>query len=192
MVTAKKQKLLDAALALFVEQGISETSTASIAKRASVATGTLFHHFENKKVLVEALYFHLKTSLVDDLALDGKIENEEQIVSLWHKVIIWGLDNPDKMAFFSIYYSSPWVESSFKHNVLNSVFSFLIEFIERQKAVGAFIDLPTDYIAMHIQQSLLNTVNYLLEHNLDVTSELIDSSLKVCLFGLQAQRNKEA
>ena len=77
-----------------------------------------FITFENKKVLVEALYFHLKTSLVDDLALDGKIENEEQIVSLWHKVIIWGLDNPDKMAFFSIYYSSPWVESSFKHNVL--------------------------------------------------------------------------
>lgn len=192
MAISKKQQLLDVALVLFVEQGISETSTASIAKHAGVATGTLFHHFANKKELVEALYLNLKEALVTDLALSGEIESSEQALVLWRKVITWGLTNPEKMAFFGIYYSSPWVESSFKSSVLNNVFSFLIAFIEKQKMLGLFIELPTDYIAMHIQQCLLNTVNYLIEHNLNANSKLVDLSFNACLFGLQHQINKKA
>ena len=45
----KKQAILDTALTLFVSQGFYATSTASIAKTAGVATGTLFHHFASKK-----------------------------------------------------------------------------------------------------------------------------------------------
>ena len=107
MGNSKKQNLLDAALTLFVAQGISETSTASIAKHAGVATGTLFHHFENKKVLVEALYLNLKQELVTSLQLNNAINSNEQALSVWRSAIKWGLDNPEKFSFFTIYYSFP-------------------------------------------------------------------------------------
>ena len=55
MSTDKRDKILQAALELFAEQGFRGTSTAQIAKHAGVATGTLFHHFESK----EALYLEL-------------------------------------------------------------------------------------------------------------------------------------
>lgn len=48
-MTDKRQAILETALRLFVDQGFHGTSTASIAKQAGVATGTLFHHFPTKK-----------------------------------------------------------------------------------------------------------------------------------------------
>lgn len=191
MTISKKQKLLDSALTLFVSQGISETSTASIAKHAGVATGTLFHHFENKKVLVEALYLSLKQELVADLELRNTINSNEQALSVWRSVVKWGLENPEKFSFFNVYYTSTWLEVDFKQRVLNSVFFFLIEFIESQKKRGDFVSLPTDFIAMHIQQSLINTVAYLSNVTLQKhhKEELISRSFKVCLFGLCQNQN---
>ncbi|MCW5843897.1 MAG: helix-turn-helix transcriptional regulator [Caldilinea sp.] len=41
----KKQQLLEASIDLFAREGFWNTSTASIAKHAGVATGTLFNYF---------------------------------------------------------------------------------------------------------------------------------------------------
>lgn len=50
-----RQKLLEAARALFVEDGYAEATTRAIARRAGVATGTLFNYFASKEALGAAL-----------------------------------------------------------------------------------------------------------------------------------------
>ncbi|MEZ9985105.1 TetR/AcrR family transcriptional regulator, partial [Vibrio sp. 10N.261.49.A3] len=67
MIT-KRQKILDAALLLFSQQGLEGTSTGQIAKTAGVAKATLFHHFENKSLLIEELFRELKVELFSTLA----------------------------------------------------------------------------------------------------------------------------
>ena len=44
-----KQKLLDAALALFAEQGYSKTSIRALARRTGLSDGILYHHFPDGK-----------------------------------------------------------------------------------------------------------------------------------------------
>lgn len=51
----KRSALLEAARALFSEQGFEGTSTAQIAREAGVSEGILFHHFGSKKGLFEAI-----------------------------------------------------------------------------------------------------------------------------------------
>ena len=63
MTTDKKQAILDSALQLFVKKGFNATSTASIAKAAGVATGTLFHHFPTKKDIMSQLFLSIKQPL---------------------------------------------------------------------------------------------------------------------------------
>ena len=63
----KKQNILDASLKLFVERGFHGTSTAEIAKKAGVATGTLFHYFKTKEELINSLYFHSKESMLNEI-----------------------------------------------------------------------------------------------------------------------------
>ena len=51
----KKQALLEAALDLFTEQGVGETTTKKITLAAEVSEGLLFKHFASKQGLVNAL-----------------------------------------------------------------------------------------------------------------------------------------
>ena len=49
----KKQALLEAAIELFAKDGFWQTTTASIAQEAGVATGTLFTYFPTKNDLID-------------------------------------------------------------------------------------------------------------------------------------------
>lgn len=54
-VQTKKQILIEAKR-LFTAQGVMNTTTLEIAKACGKAHGTLFLHFENKDVLIEAIF----------------------------------------------------------------------------------------------------------------------------------------
>jgi len=47
-----RQKIDEAALELFAEQGFAGTATSEIARRAGVAEGTIFRHYPNKKAVL--------------------------------------------------------------------------------------------------------------------------------------------
>ncbi len=57
-----QQALLDAAEALFAEQGVDATSVAEVAERAGTSIGAVYHHFRDKKALLYALYDRLAES----------------------------------------------------------------------------------------------------------------------------------
>jgi AcrR family transcriptional regulator len=53
---ATRRALLDAALAVFTEQGYSNTSIAEVVRRADASVGSLYHHFGGKVDLFLALW----------------------------------------------------------------------------------------------------------------------------------------
>jgi AcrR family transcriptional regulator len=54
-MTEKQERILNAALELFAEEGYRSTSTSKVAKRAGVSEGLIFRHFGNKEGLLEAI-----------------------------------------------------------------------------------------------------------------------------------------
>lgn len=56
MKPSTKEKILEAALDLFREQGFDGASMRDIAKRAGVATGLAYYYFESKDAIVLAYY----------------------------------------------------------------------------------------------------------------------------------------
>ncbi|MEM7218255.1 MAG: helix-turn-helix domain-containing protein [Pseudomonadota bacterium] len=61
----KRARLLDAGRHLFLMQGFEGTTTLSIARRAGVSEGILFHHFGSKRGLFEALASDFATAAAD-------------------------------------------------------------------------------------------------------------------------------
>lgn len=51
----RRQEILQAGLELFVTRGYAATKIADIAKKVGMSTGLLFHYFESKEKLYEAL-----------------------------------------------------------------------------------------------------------------------------------------
>jgi AcrR family transcriptional regulator len=55
-VDLTRQRLIRAALELFLARGYHDTTTAQIAKKAGVAEGTIYRHFASKQQLLNELY----------------------------------------------------------------------------------------------------------------------------------------
>ncbi|MBA3503395.1 MAG: helix-turn-helix transcriptional regulator, partial [Deltaproteobacteria bacterium] len=54
----RRENILDAALQCFVERGFYGTTIPEIATQASIASGTIYHYFDSKEALVNALFRH--------------------------------------------------------------------------------------------------------------------------------------
>jgi AcrR family transcriptional regulator len=62
MAADTRQRILDAALACFVDDGYEQATIARIRERSGVSNGALFHHFPSKEAVADALYVHAMAS----------------------------------------------------------------------------------------------------------------------------------
>lgn len=91
----KRDKLIEAAIDLFGRNGFWNTSTASIAKHAGVATGTLFNHFGSKEALIRDVMVYLKREMISEAAIgfDPAADLRDQLELLWYNGLRWGMAN---------------------------------------------------------------------------------------------------
>jgi AcrR family transcriptional regulator len=66
-VTETRRRVLDAALAGFLEDGYAQTTIADIRGRSEVSNGALFHHFPNKEAIADALFVEAIASFHEGL-----------------------------------------------------------------------------------------------------------------------------
>lgn len=66
-VEARREELLDAALAVAAGGDLAAVSVADIAARADVSEGLLYHYFPNKQALITAAVSRAAQTLLDDL-----------------------------------------------------------------------------------------------------------------------------
>ena len=95
---SKKQALLEAAIELFAKDGFWQTTTASIAQEAGVATGTLFTYFPTKNDLIDELYLTIKREALAEIQREPKLHASFQAVfkEIHTRLLKWGSANPKK------------------------------------------------------------------------------------------------
>ncbi|MES2773980.1 MAG: TetR/AcrR family transcriptional regulator [Bacteroidota bacterium] len=74
-ITDTKQKILDASLLLFNENGISNVRLQQIADGTGISVGNLAYHFSNKEAITESLIANVIGALQDLLRQYGKYES---------------------------------------------------------------------------------------------------------------------
>lgn len=94
----KRAALLDAAIQVIAERGLSATPTSAISTAAGVAEGSLFTYFKTKDELVNALYLELKREMAEVLmtSFPHKAEVRQQFRHVWDNYVLWGVDNQQK------------------------------------------------------------------------------------------------
>jgi TetR/AcrR family transcriptional regulator len=65
--TPRREEILDRATRLFAERGYEGVSIHDVAERVGIGKASLFHHFENKDALYEAVLDRLVTDLKEPL-----------------------------------------------------------------------------------------------------------------------------
>ncbi|RAU81836.1 TetR/AcrR family transcriptional regulator [Pontibacter arcticus] len=164
-MSEKRERIIDAALRLFCQNGFQHTSTAAISKEAGVATGTLFLYFKSKDELINSLYIEAKNDfaayLKQSLATAGNIE--EQLRLCWQQATAWALAHPFHFRFFSMFSNSPFITRLSKDEAASS-FHFLQDLVEKGIREKEFIPIePTFFISLFNGQ-LQATLTYITQH----------------------------
>lgn len=161
-MSAKREKLIEAALKLFCEKGFQNTSTANISKEAGVATGTLFLYFPSKEELINTLYKEKKQQLAqafqEGLLVDTNIKNK--LKHIWEKAVEWAIENKYAFRFLMMYNSSPFISNLTKEEAAAS-FSFTETFINDGIEQGIFLDLDPQLFQALFGGHWTATVDYL-------------------------------
>ena len=78
---ATRQRILEAAAALYGERGVAATTIHAVAERADVSRGTIVHHFGTGDGLIEAVLDHVvgMIDMPDERVLDGITDPGERI-----------------------------------------------------------------------------------------------------------------
>ncbi|MBO6764806.1 TetR/AcrR family transcriptional regulator [Maricaulis sp.] len=98
-LASTRDKLMRSALELVAEDGFSAATTAAIAKRAGVAEGTLYRHFDSKDALFVAVYSGIKEAVYRSVMAetDDSGSFRDRFRQLWRGV--WNAYRADPAAF---------------------------------------------------------------------------------------------
>lgn len=100
--TDTRRRILDAALACFIEDGYEQATIARIRQRSGTSNGALFHHFASKEAIADALYVEAIASFQHGLweLLDRKPRSPRAMVreTIAHQ-LRWIEQHPDLARF---------------------------------------------------------------------------------------------
>lgn len=110
-MTDKKQKILDTAIDLFVENGIHATSMQALAKAAGVATGSIYTYFDSKDTLVTEIFHAIVAESVAVVTenYDPSRSVRACFFYLLAQKIRYDIDNPHKFRFMGMCFYEPMI-----------------------------------------------------------------------------------
>jgi AcrR family transcriptional regulator len=149
MEKSKREKILEAALNMFVENGFESSPTSKIAKQAGVATGTLFHYFKTKDELINELYLEIKMQMVSALKqnLFEAKTIRQKLECIWFNSTKWAIQQQKGNKFFAMYGTSSYISTStreegYKH--FNFLIEILIQGIQEEILKNISLELMTE------------------------------------------------
>ncbi|MCB0209132.1 MAG: TetR/AcrR family transcriptional regulator [Anaerolineae bacterium] len=109
-VKDKRQAILDATLRLVSANGFHGTAMSKVAKEAGVSPGTIYHYFDSKDDLIDALYKDIKRRFgqVITAGFDPTQPLKSQIRQLLGLLIRYYIHRPLVSAFVEQYTRSPY------------------------------------------------------------------------------------
>lgn len=101
-----RNRILDAALDLFEEQGFDATAVPEVAKRAGVATGSIYRYFESKDDLVNALYRTWKQRYYEVVLTEppARATAREAFSHYWRRMASFAKSYPQAARFLDLHH----------------------------------------------------------------------------------------
>jgi TetR/AcrR family transcriptional regulator, repressor of fatR-cypB operon len=149
LVDDKRRRILDAALRVFSAHGYDGTSVPEVADRAGVATGTLYHYFEDKAALVNEVYRDAKLRLKAGL-LDGapkldpyRFDDAERwFGDLWGRLAAFAQAESEAFRFLEMQDHAPYLDAESRRVEL----SVLLPLYDAGKQLRQHAGAPVDVL----------------------------------------------
>ena len=133
----RRESILDAALQCFVERGYHGTSIPEIAEQANIAAGTIYHYFDSKEALVNALYRSWKTKVGQRVftRFPQAAPVREQFRAMWNEMVSFAQGAPKAFAFIETHNHASYLDAE-SHAIDRNIHTFAHGIIQRAQREG--------------------------------------------------------
>lgn len=114
--TDKRKAILESTLELIRNYGFRGTTISLIAEKAHVASGTIYHYFENKEAIISELLMIIRQEMLAAMFKneDEKKEFKNRFFSGWTNLCKYFIAHPGSLIFIQQYSSAPDLKNNKK------------------------------------------------------------------------------
>lgn len=142
---AKAQDILRATLDEIQEVGLAGLSIEAVARRAGVATGTVYIYFKGKDALLDALYLSTKQTFADFVLRDDGLPLRATFTRMTKAYLDYILEHSAEIVFMAQMANSPYVTEQTRETVALGARP-VAALLERGKAEQLLKDLDTSWM----------------------------------------------
>lgn len=183
----KIELIYKSTLELIEERGISGISIDLIAKKAKIATGTVYIYFKNKDDLINKLYIETKKSFYKSL-FDGYLENAPFKISfrkIWYNLLNIMISNYKENIFHEQYQHSQYSnEETIK--LSSEMILPIMNIIERGKKEGLIKNIDNLLICAYIYGCIKEMINLSKFFGNKLDEKMVEDFFVVCWDGIKA------
>lgn len=158
--TEKREKLLTAALKLFVDRGVQNTSTAEIAREAGMAAGTLFLYFPTKQALLDALVIEIAKGQTENITalLSPDLSARESFYVIWSSSLRWFIAHLPDYQYVQQVRDTGMISADVTKET-EKIFAFYYAAIQKGLAEGSIQPYPPELIGGFLYQDIVAVMN---------------------------------
>lgn len=159
----KRTQFLNAALKLFIANGVKNTSTAAIAKEAGTAAGTLFLYFPTKQALIDEIVLKISQDQSDTIhsLLEADLSAQAMFHVIWEGSIRWFMENKDAYQYIQLVRDSRMISEEVVRKT-GELFSFYYAAIQKGLSEGTIKPYPLELIGELLYRNIVAVMNLIL------------------------------
>lgn len=176
----KREAIFNAALKFILEEGFSGMKMSAVAKRAGVATGTLYIYFSNKSDLINELYRDLKKKSAAEY-IEGYQDTmgfAEGFEVIWFNYLERNLKKPEEGAFLEQYYRSPYLNEETKEES-DRLLQPIFDLIEKGKKERVVKNVSTPLLVAQLSGALNEIVKWHMNGSLELNKKTIAAAYEL-------------
>lgn len=156
----KRERLLAAALTLFVAKGVANTSTAEIAREAGTAAGTLFLYFPTKQALVDELALGIAQEITEVMSaqLSPSLSARESFAAIWNGTLRWFQQHMDAYNYIRQVRDSGMISEEVVRQT-DALFAFYYIAIQKGLEEGSIKPYPPELTGGFLYQGIVAVMN---------------------------------
>ena len=179
--TDRRESILDAALESFVERGFYGTAIPQIAEKANIAAGTIYHYFESKEVLVNALYRHWKATVAQRVfkAFPQTASTRKQFEVIWYEIVAFATEHSTAFAFIELHNHASYLDAE-SLAVDRNVKDFARVVIARAQADGLVKPLDANVLMELVFGAFIGMMRAHWEGRIALSDDVIRGAEQAC------------
>jgi TetR/AcrR family transcriptional regulator, multidrug resistance operon repressor len=166
---AKEKTILETALSMIEKEGLAGLKMGALAKRAGVATGTLYIYYESKEAIVQALYDYVFGQISLDMVrdIDPNADTKTKLRQVAANYVNELLTYPRHHIFVEQYLRSPFVrEGEQKRSAISAYIEPIAQIFETGMEQGQ-LKSTDPWLMLTVSRGALDTFGWRLVTNND-------------------------